>query len=49
MSYFCNICNKSYSSNKSLWSHNKKYHKTIIEEYKNNIGVIQEYKCDFCD
>lgn len=27
--YICNICNKSYSSNNSLWNHNKKYHTEI--------------------
>lgn len=24
----CNICNKRYSSYKSLWNHNKKFHTT---------------------
>ena len=23
----CNICNKQYSSYKSLWNHNKEFHK----------------------
>ena len=23
----CNICNKFYTSYKSLWNHNKKFHK----------------------
>jgi len=27
MEYYCNICNKKYASYKSLWFHNKKYHK----------------------
>jgi len=27
MEYFCNICNKKYVSYKSLWNHNKKFHK----------------------
>ena len=49
MSYFCNICNKSYSSNKSLWLHNKKYHKTAIEQNETNDCTNQEYKCNFCD
>ena len=52
----CNICNKTYSSYKSLWNHNKKYHSSesnpIILE--NNPKVIQEtssennFKCKYC-
>ncbi len=49
MSYFCNICKKSYSSNKSLWTHNKKYHATKIQQNETNNSVNQEYKCNFCD
>ncbi len=52
MSYFCNICKKTYSSNKSLWVHNKKYHATTIEQnVQNEINdsVNQEYKCNFCN
>lgn len=26
MVYKCNVCNKDYSSYKSLWNHSKKYH-----------------------
>jgi hypothetical protein len=25
--FSCNICNKKYASNSSLWNHNKKFHK----------------------
>jgi hypothetical protein len=37
----CNICNKNYSSYKSLWNHNKKFHttndhKTTIKQPKND-------------
>ena len=31
--YKCNVCNKLYSSYKSLWNHNKEFHKN------NNINV----------
>ena len=24
----CNLCNKQYASNSSLWNHNNKFHKT---------------------
>ena len=34
-SYCCNICNKLYSSYKSLWNHNKQFHN------ENNNNVIQ--------
>ena len=27
MEYYCNICNKKYVSYKSLWNHNRKFHK----------------------
>jgi hypothetical protein len=29
-SYSCNICNKEYSSYKSLWNHNHKFHNTNV-------------------
>jgi hypothetical protein len=38
--YLCNICNKKYKSNKSLWNHNKKFHQ-IIKKVKNS--------CKFCN
>ena len=28
----CNICNKNYSSYKSLWNHNNKFHNTILPQ-----------------
>ena len=36
-SYFCNTCNKKYASYKSLWNHNKKFHKdkTLINVNNN--------------
>ena len=33
--FFCNICNKNYSSYKSLWTHNKKFHKN-----NDNIQIV---------
>ena len=36
--YICNKCNKYFSSNNSLWEHNKKFH-------KNN----NKLKCDYCN
>ncbi len=39
--YECKICNKFYSSNKSLYNHKTKFHKTINLECKN--------KCYICD
>ena len=44
--YKCNDCNKNYSSYNSLWTHNKKYHKTEKKtEEKNTI----EYTCRVCN
>ena len=46
--YKCNICNKIYSSYKSLWNHNKKFH--IIEDNINNISNnLLKYECDYCN
>jgi hypothetical protein len=42
----CNICIKTYSCYRSLWTHNKKYHKGIKDEKTVNIN---EYKCRTCD
>ena len=36
----CKICNKYYSSYKSLWNHNKKYHDNLLSE--SNPIVIQK-------
>ena len=37
-SYFCNTCNKNYASYKSLWNHNKKFHKA--DKLTNDIQVL---------
>ena len=53
----CEICNKLYSSYKSLWNHNnnihkniniKKYHKDIIEYHNNNIEN-KIFSCKYCE
>jgi len=38
--YFCNKCKKYYSSSKTLWTHNKKFHSN---------DKINKLKCDYCD
>ena len=56
MEYKCNICNKLYSSYKSLWNHNKKFHKNNITH--DNLSItpiithdnlsISNLKCKYC-
>lgn len=56
MEFKCNLCNKYYKSYKSLWNHNKTFHKEpIIPKISQNIhSNIQEniheniHKCIFC-
>ena len=38
--YYCEICNKTYASNNSLWNHNKTYHIKINDKI--------DYECDYC-
>ena len=44
--HICNICNKQYSSYKSLWNHNKEFHSNknkinnIIQSNVNNVNTI---------
>jgi hypothetical protein len=52
----CNICNKMYSSYKSLWNHKKSFHDTICNNVipnnlNNNIMInnTKEYKCTHCN
>ena len=54
----CKNCNKNYSSYKSLWHHNNKYHKPLdkpdISQHKPDIsqnGLSKDgyFKCDFCE
>ena len=49
MNHFCEICNKSYASNQSLWTHKKNKHNNT--ELKNSIETnkkIDTYKCKHC-
>jgi hypothetical protein len=53
----CKICKKSYSSYKSLWNHNKKFHDEHVTDCNItvtdcNINVTdfnKKYNCKFCD
>jgi DNA-directed RNA polymerase subunit RPC12/RpoP len=42
--YKCNICIKEYSSYKSLWNHNNKFHNNKIESdtsMSSNVNICQ--------
>ena len=41
--FICDVCNKEYSSYKSKWLHNKKYHS------ENNIIIDTSVKCEYCN
>jgi len=51
MAYICKQCDKKYSSYKSLWFHNYKYHKKNTEEKIINQKEAQDTNCicDKCD
>jgi hypothetical protein len=40
--HICNICNKQYSSYKSLWNHNKEFHKNNVNNVNNNVNDVKE-------
>ena len=52
--YCCNICNKDYSSYKSLWNHNRKFHYNNVSNnipiVSNNIPIVSNNKntCKYC-
>jgi hypothetical protein len=55
---YCNICNKKYSSYKSLWLHNKKYHNvkhpnstknTQISIISPSISTQNKNTCKYCN
>lgn len=52
MEYYCNICNKKYVSYKSLWNHNSKYHKPIVNtkviDVNTNVN-ISKHSCKHCN
>ena len=37
--YICKVCNKKYTSYKSLWNHNKKYH---IHDVSDNVSIVSD-------
>jgi len=41
-SYSCEICNKKYSSYKSLWNHNKKYHNNDVSLCCPNVSNFEK-------
>jgi len=52
----CDICNKNYSSYKSLWNHKKKFHNTnSIKEVNEvqilpiNINTVKSLTCELCN
>jgi flagellar motility protein MotE (MotC chaperone) len=46
--YECKICIKPYSSYKSLWNHNKKYHNNEVNQSKPEVNIIK-YVCKYCN
>jgi ERCC4-related helicase len=43
--YSCKLCNKKYSSYKSLWNHNKKFHNSLYKnDFDNMKKELQEIK-----
>jgi len=51
MEYMCNNCNKNYSSYKSLWFHNYKFHKHNVNTENNNVNINVNTKniCKHCN
>ena len=51
--YMCKICNKKYSSYKSMWNHNKTYHNNTestinVSNVKKEDNVKKENTCRYC-
>ena len=46
MKHFCDYCKKDYSSYKTLWIHNKKFHQNT--EIVNNIK-LRNFECKYCN
>ena len=53
--YLCKVCNKDYSSYKSLWNHTKKYHNNDVKNVKENVKNVKEnvkenksLTCEYC-
>ncbi len=60
MEYICTVCNKQYSSYKSLWNHKKEYHPNKLAEIRqislkmtNNDSKSSEdnnsFQCRYCE
>lgn len=53
MSFNCNICNKDYASYKSLWKHNKTFHKPDVVKSITTVVVEEQHNgnnaCKYCD
>jgi len=59
MDYQCKVCNKDYSSYKSLWNHNKKFHNNSVIQSNTNVipsnssvipkEIIVTYDCSYCN
>ena len=47
--YNCNNCNKTYTSYKSLWTHNKIHHNGIKNDEIVKEEIITEYTCGLCN
>ena len=49
-SYKCDICNKIYSSYKSLWNHNKRFHNNDVQYVQSNVQDNNKIiKCEYCN
>jgi hypothetical protein len=59
MDFYCNMCEKNYSSYKSLWNHNNTFHKNnsakMTPKLRQNDAktarksINHDYLCSFCD
>ncbi len=49
MDYYCDTCNKTYSSYQSLWIHNKKYHNKKNSVKENEDKPNNKNTCIYCN
>jgi len=55
MEYNCKICNKEYSSYKSLWNHTNKFHKNDVNTVNTDVNTLvtnvedNKLKCKYCN
>jgi hypothetical protein len=54
MEHYCNICEKKYSSYKSLWKHNNTFHKDKVSlkvsaPVSQKVSEIKDFPCRFCE